>query len=311
MPLDPQCDAVLQAMASMGMPPLEQMTPEVGRSIFTPEGFAMLMGAPEDVAGVSEIQIPGPDGPIPAVIYTPAGSGPFPVVVYFHGGGWVLGSAALTDATCRMLANRSGAVVLNVDYRLAPEDPYPAAVNDAYAATKWAAENGSALNGDGRVAVAGDSAGGNLAAVVALMARDRGGPEIALQALIYPVTDHTSEQASHKENAEGYLLTADAMKMFWGHYIADEKQRAEPYASPLRAPDLSGVAPAAVFTCEFDPLRDEGEEYAERLRAAGVSTTTKRYDGAIHGIFWMPAVTAVGVQIMDDVSSALKSGFTT
>jgi acetyl esterase len=188
-----------------------------------------------------------------------------------------------------------------VDYRLAPEARYPAAAEDCFAATKWVAENARALGVDAaRIGIGGDSAGGNLTAVVALMARDRGGPALRHQLLIYPVTDADFSRASYRENAEGYLLTTKAMEWFWGHYVPDPARRQEAYAAPLRAKDLSGLPPAFVLTAEYDPLRDEGEAFAARLQQAGVPTRLQRYDGAIHGFFAMGLLSEVARRAIDD-----------
>ena len=217
--------------------------------------------------------IPGPDGPLGVRIYAPDAAAPLPVLVYFHGGGWVLGNLDTSDAQCRSLTNAIGCVTVSVDYRLAPEARFPAAVEDCYAATRWVADNASELGCDSkRVAVGGTSAGANLAAVVPLMARDRGHPSLAYQVLVYPITDGSMDTSSYRENAEGYFLTAGAMAWFWKHYINDDRDRSHPYAAPLNAADLSGLPPALVITAEYDPLRDEGEAYA-RENARGGSTS--------------------------------------
>jgi acetyl esterase len=241
-------------------------------------------------------------------IYKPEGRPPLPALVYFHGGGWVIGSLETHDGACRELANRIGCAVVSVDYRLAPESRYPAAAEDCYAATQWVAENAKALGVDAkRIAIGGDSAGGNLAAVVALMARDRGGPALRHQLLIYPVTDADFERASYRENAEGYLLTTKAMAWFWGHYVPELAQRQDGYAAPLRAKDLAGLPPAFVLTAEFDPLRDEGEAYAKRLAQAGVPTRLQRYDGAIHGFFAMGVLSQVARTAIDDAIAEVRA----
>jgi acetyl esterase len=225
-------------------------------------------------------------------VYQPEGDAPLPVLVFFHGGGWVIGDVESYDATCRQLANTSGCVLVSVEYRRAPEHKYPAAADDAYAATVYVAAHADEFGGDAsRLAVGGDSAGGNLAAVVAQMARDRGGPAIAFQLMVYPVTDYSFETASYSENAEGYLLTTEAMRWFWGHYLSTADDGKQPYASPLRAADLRNLPPAHIVTAEFDPLRDEGEAYAAALAKAGVKATFHRYDGMIHGFFqWSPMI---------------------
>jgi acetyl esterase len=219
----------------------------------------------------------------------------------------VIGSLETHDGSCRDLANRIGCVVVSVDYRLAPEARYPAAAEDCYAATKWVAENAKALGVDAsRIGIGGDSAGGNLTAVVALMARDRRGPALRHQLLIYPVTDADFSRPSYRENAEGYLLTARAMEWFWGHYVPDAAQRQDPYAAPLRAKDLSGLPPAFVLTAEYDPLRDEGEAFAARLQQAGVPTRLQRYDGAIHGFFAMGLLAEVARRAIDDAAAEAR-----
>jgi len=237
------------------------------------------------VGAVADRRIPGPAGEIPLRVYTPEGPGPFPVYVNFHGGGWVIGDLETADVVCRDVCNTAGVVVVSVDYRLAPEHPYPAAVEDAFAATRWAADHVAEIGGNGRLAVGGESAGGNLAAVVTQRARDEGGPDIHFQLLAYPVTDCDFERASYRENGQGYLLEVDTMRWFWDHYCPSIEQRRQPQASPLRADDLSNLPPALVVTAEFDPLRDEGEAYAAALAAAGVRVEAVRHEGLVHDFF--------------------------
>jgi acetyl esterase len=217
-------------------------------------------------------------------IHTPAGQRPFGGCVYFHGGGWVFGSIDTHDELVRRLVVETGCVFVNVDYPLAPEHKYPVALEDSYLAVQWFVEHARELNVDpARIAVAGDSAGGNLAAVVALMARDRGGPKIAYQALIYPIADCDFERPSYPENGKGYFLTFREIKWFWRQYVESPEQMQEPYASPLRAKSLADLPPAYVLTAKYDPLRDEGRAYAEALQAAGVPTTLREFDGMFHG----------------------------
>jgi acetyl esterase len=281
-PLDPQVQQLLDQMAAIGMPPLSSLPVDEGRKAL--DAFREMNGPGEDVAAVEDRLVPGPGGDIPVRIYRPEAGTTLPVVVFFHGGGWVLGNIETHDGTCRALANRSGAVVVSVDYRLAPEAPFPAAVDDCITVTRWVHAYAAELVVDpSRLAVAGDSAGGNLAAVVSLAARD-GGPAIAFQLLIYPAVDAHMTAASIKENGEGYFLTETDMVWFYGHYAPD---RDDWRASPLLAKDLSGLPPALVITAGYDPLRDEGEAYAERLREAGVPTELVRFDGMIHGFFGM------------------------
>ena len=239
----------------------------------------------DDVARVRDLGIEGPGGNVPVRIYEPdgTGTGPRPAIVYFHGGGWVVGSLDSHDPLCRTLANAAGAVVVSVDYRLAPEHAFPAAAEDAYAATAWVAARAAELGVDPeRVAVAGDSAGGNLAAVVSLVARDRGGPDIAYQLPIYPVTDHTLDYDSYPENAEWGPSRA-GMGWFWEQYLARDVDAYNPYAAPLWARSLADLPPATVVTAGFDTLRDEGVAYAERLEAEGVDTTLRHYERMTHG----------------------------
>jgi acetyl esterase len=296
-------------MAALGAPPFEEMTVEQAREAIL--GMRELAGPPEEVAKVEDRTIPGPSGvQIPFRIYTPSGQGPLPVLAYFHGGGWVIGNLETVDAPCRALANGAGCVVVSVDYRLAPEHTFPAAAEDCYAATRWVAEHAAELGGDPRrIAVGGDSAGGNLAAVVSLMARDRGGPALVFQLLVYPVTDYSYDTPSYQENAEGYLLTRGAMVWFWDHYLSGGQDGRHPHASPLRAESLANLPPALVITAEYDPLRDEGEAYAKRLEQAGVPVTLTRYPGMIHGFFQMGGVLEGGRRAITQAAEALRSAF--
>lgn len=306
MALHPAAKLVLEQMEVSGTPAMSTLTPEEAR-IST--DISMLAGVPEEVAKVEETLIPGPAGEIPVRIYTPEGQGPFPALVYYHGGGWVIGNLDVVDVPCRQLANRTGCVVISVDYRLAPEHPFPAPAEDAYAAVEWVAENGDSICVDSsRIAVAGDSAGGNLAAVVCLMAKDKEGPKISYQILFYPVTEHSCDTISYHENAEGYFLTKDSMVWFWNHYLQEESGE-HPYASPLRAKDVSGLPPALVVTAEYDPLRDEGEAYAKKLFDAGVGVTLKRYEGLIHGFVWMSGVLPQGLEAIELAAEELQGIF--
>jgi acetyl esterase len=307
MPLDPIAAGLLQQLEEAGMPPLNEMSPEEAR--LAAEGFKALAGEPEEVDDVTDRTIPGPGGDIPIRIYTPAGASdrPLPCLVYLHGGGWVLGDIETHDCTCRIVANRSGFKVVSVDYRLAPEHKFPAPLDDCYAAVEWVAANASSIGVDpDLLAVGGDSAGGNLSAAVTLRARDESGPALRMQVLIYPVTDHDLTTGSYQENADGYLLTRDMMAWFWDHYLADESQGKDPLASPLQAADLSGLPPAFVLTAEFDPLRDEGEAYADRLEEAGVPVTRKRYDGHIHAFWQMPGVFPSAVTAAEEAAAAMQ-----
>lgn len=303
MPLDPQARLVLDQLEAAGMPEFSSLDPTTARNLTS----AGIVPSTEAVAEIDDRTLPGPDGEIPVRIYTPQGTGPFGVLVFFHGGGWVICSVESHDGVCRTLANTAGCVVVSVDYRLAPEHPFPAASEDCYAATRWVADNAASIRVDAdRIAIGGDSAGGNLAAAVALMARERGGPTLRHQMLVYPVTDYTFDTPSYAENAEGYLLTRNDMRWFWGHYLTSDADGDDPLASVLRA-DLRGLPPAHVVTAEFDPLRDEGEAYASRLRDAGVATTMTRFDGMIHGFFSMGAAMDAAGTAVDEAARELAA----
>ena len=306
MPLDPQASALLEQLIVAGAPRVSQQTPEEVRA-----GYALLAdvaGPAEEEVPTEDRSVPGPGGEVPVRIYRPPSEVPLPVVVYFHGGGWVIGDIASHDASCHRLAVGVPAVVVSVDYRRAPEHPFPAAVDDCEAVTAWVAEQAPALGADPtRLAVAGDSAGGNLAAVVARRARDAGGPPIAFQLLIYPATDMTRSLPSHIENGSGYLLDTDTMAWFTGHYLGDRDPR-QPDASPLFVEDLSGLPPALVVTAGFDPLRDEGEAYADRMRAAGVPVTVSRYDGMFHGFFGLDRILDSARAATLETAAALRAG---
>jgi acetyl esterase len=304
-PLDLDAKAYLDRLAGLGAPPIGELTPAEARLAMEATA-ADLFGPTDAVGSVVDRALPGP---VRVRMYEPPASDrPLPALVYFHGGGWVIGSLDTHDGVCRALASRVPCIVISVDYRLAPEHRFPAAVDDAWTATAWVFEHAASIGGDPqRVAVGGDSAGGNLAAVVALRARDLRLP-LSLQLLVYAVTDYDLDTASYLELADGYGLTRDAMRWFWELYLGDA-DGSHPEASPLRAAELAGVAPAHVVTVEFDPLRDEGEAYAARLAGAGVPVTSVREDGLIHGCLRMPGTIPAAGRLLDGSATALRSAF--
>ncbi len=298
MPLHPDAQASMDARAAAGAHPTNTLSPDEARAQHN--RLAAMAGPGEPVARVQDCEIPGPAGSIALRIYHPALAAPLPIIVYIHGGGWVLGNLDTTDALCRNFANLSQCIVVSTNYRHAPEHKFPAALEDAYAATKWVSENAASFGGDAsRLAVCGTSAGGNLAAAVALMARDRGAPHIAFQVLIVPVTNFSFDTDSYRANADGYVLTREVMEWCWSHYLEHPQDSANPYASPLCAPDLSGLPPAFIATAEYDPLRDEGKAYADRLRDAGVPVEYHCYEGMIHSF--------LGAQADRDAMNAVRA----
>ena len=294
MTLDPQVAAYLDQLRELEPPAPWEVPIDEARRPFD-EAAVVLFGPPDPVHAVEDADAGG----VPVRLYRPR-PGDLPALVFYHGGGWVLGGLESHDRLCRALAARAGCTVVAVDYRLAPEHPYPAAIEDAWTATCWAADRFP------RVAVGGDSAGGQLAAAVARRARDAGRP-VALQVLIYPVTDHDADTPSARECTEGPAFTTAQMRWFWDQYLPDAAPASDPDCSPLRTPDLAGLAPALVLTAEYDPLRDEGEDYARRLEAAGVPVTLSRYDGLIHGFIRMPAVIDRAGDAIDEVSAAVAA----
>ena len=307
MPLHPQVEGLLTQMSASGLKKIQDMTPEESRATFGPV-FASLPPSQQKVASVVPRSIPSRAGPVKTRVYTPEGSGPFPVMAYFHGGGWVFGDLDTHDGVCRELCGAVGMVVVSVDYRLSPEYKYPDATDDAAAVTRWLGENARILNGDpSRLAVGGDSAGGNLAAVTAQRLRDEKGPKIAAQLLIYPVTRVDGHKTqSIIDNAKGYFLETESMAYFINHYLRSPEDGKQPNASPLLAKDFSNLPPALVLTCEFDPLRDEGEDYGNKLKAAGVPVTISRYDGAIHGEWYFFGVLDLGRAMHTEAARWLK-----
>jgi acetyl esterase len=265
---------------------------------------------PEPVGGVEHRLIPGPAGEILARIYSPEGDGPFPVLVYFHGGGWVIATLSTYDASCRALCNLAECIVVSVAYRQAPEHKFPAAVEDAFAAYQWVRQSAAKFNGDpGRVAVGGESAGGNLATVVALLARDAGIQPPSHQLLVYPVTDFSFDTPSYRQNGEAKPLNAAMMRWFWRHYLPSEAEGRDPRASPLQAPDLSRLPPATVITAEIDPLHSEREAYAARLAEAGVPVEHRHFVGVTHEFFGMVAGVSEAKEAVEFAAANLKRAF--
>ena len=307
MALHPQAQSMCDLVNAAGTEPPSDATLQQTR-----EGFALLVaagaGTPEAVHAVEAREING----VPVRAYRPSAEVALPVVVYLHGGGWTIGSAEQFDPVTRQLANASGAIVVSVDYRLAPEHPFPAPLDDCWSVVQWVAEHAAEIGGDGaRLAVAGDSAGGNLAAVCALLARDAGGPDLALQVLIYPATDCDFGTESYLANGTGMVLTEDDMRWFWDCDARGGAETADWRLSPLRAPSLEGVAPALVITAEYDPLRDEGEAYAKRMQEAGVAVEVRRYDAMIHAFFGLSEAFDASRDAMALVGTALRRAFGT
>jgi acetyl esterase len=307
MPLHPQVRDLLSQIAASGAKPYHQLSVEEARRAFAAR--ALLPPSTAAVAKIEDRAIPGPDrNDVGVRLYTPPGTGPFPLLVYFHGGGWVVGTLDTHDSVCRELCGGASLVVMSVDYRLAPEHRFPAAVHDGLAATRWAAANAASLDADpGRVAVGGDSAGGNLAAAIALHCRDAGGPRLAAQLLVYPaVRMDGAVTPSMIDNGVGYGLQRADMEWFCAHYLPSPEAGRDPLASPLLAASLANLPPALVQTCEFDPLRDEGEDYARALRAAGVDVTLTRYEGSIHAAWGLFTVLEPGRRMIDEAVGWLR-----
>ena len=308
MPLDLQAEALLKEMQESGAQPFETMTPAEGRVASI--AFADLGGTPEDVASVNNCFIPGPTADLPARIYRPssAGNRPQPALIYFHGSGWVVMNIGICDSFSRALANRTGCVVIAVNYQKAPEHKFPIPLDDCYAATQWVFDNASELGLDtSRIGVIGDSAGGNLAAAVTLRARDENGPKFAYQVLVYPAVQYGWDTPSCVANAEGYLLQRASMEFFWTQYVRSPVDGTNPYCSPLAAEDHSGLPPAFIVCAEFDPLSDDGRNYAEKLNAAGTPVTFRLYEGMIHGFLFMSGVLDQSKVLLDDIGREVQS----
>lgn len=300
-PLDPQVAEDLRRRATMT--PFFRMPVAEARAAFE-ELTASAPKLNEPVARVEDRLIPGPGGDLGVRVYTPLAQGRLPNLLFIHGGGWVIGSVRSHDDLCRSLCHRAGARVVSVEYRRAPEHRFPAPLDDCYAALQWLAQNF-----DGPLAVAGDSAGGNLSAALALYARDRGAPPLQLQVLIYPVTNHHLDTASYHQCAEGYGLMRDAMRYFWDCYLAQPADAENPYAAPLRAADLCGVPPALIQTAQYDVLRDDGEAYAARLRRAAVPVRCTRYQAMNHGFVQFAGAYAHGRVALQEIADHLRTAF--
>ncbi len=312
--IDPQAARLLELIQASGFAPVNELSPAQARSSYR-ERRAFSQPQPSNVALVREHLAPGPSGPVPLREYRPLGVAPsksLPALVYFHGGGWVIGDRDTHDVLCRALCNESGCAVFSVDYRLAPEHPFPAAIDDSMAATHWVAGNAGELCIDAaRLAVGGDSAGGNIAAVVSLALRASTSTRVAFQLLIYPATDQNYGTVSYHENGVGYLLTAASMLYFRNHYAPEPTQWLDWRASPLLAPDLSGLPPALVLTAGFDPLRDEGLAYADKLAAAGNAVEYACFSRQIHGFITMGRVIGEAQAAIDLCAGALRRSLAT
>jgi acetyl esterase len=310
MALDPDAERVLEMVRASGRPPYETLSPAEARALFL-AGREVLALDPAPVAVVRDIA--GPGG-VPLRLYRGAGTDAadvLPALVYFHGGGWVIGDLDSHDSVCRHLANAARCAIVSVDYRLAPEHKFPAAVEDCFAATSWAAAEATSLAIDrDRIAVGGDSAGGNLAAVVSLLARDRGAPRLRYQILAYPAVEASMAHPSIARFAEGFLLTRATMQWFYDCYLRSPADVEDWRASPLRAADLSGVPPALILTAGFDPLCDEGEAYARRLQDHGVDVDHRHYPDQIHGFLSAGKIIRAAVPALDEIANALTAAWT-
>jgi acetyl esterase len=310
--LHPQAQALIDLLIERKVPPTHTLTPADARKLYR-ERRAVTQPAPGEVAEVRELNAPGPHGAIPLRYYRPLGSASaavLPVLVYYHGGGWTIGDLDTHDTLCRELCNLSGCALVAVDYRMGPEHRFPAAVDDALAATRWVHDQASALGVDAsRLAVGGDSAGGNLAAVVALHARDAGGPPLCFQLLIYPATDQNLETDSLRRNGEGYLLTRALMEKFRSYYLPRPADYADWRASPALAKSHADLPPAFVLTAGFDPLLDEGRQYVELLARAGVEVAYRDYPDMVHGFIVMGGVLDTANAAVADCCAALRRAF--
>jgi acetyl esterase len=316
-PLDPTAREIVDAMAAT-FPPVDfDRSGTENRRLIKEAAAEVIPATPEPVGSVEDRTVPGPAGPVPVRVYQPAAGGDgdaggaAPVLAFFHGGGWVVCDLDSHDGMCRAICNESGCIVVAVDYRLAPEHRFPAGAEDAYAVTAWLGAHAAEVGGDpSRLAVCGDSAGGNLAAVVALMARDRGGPRLGLQVLVYPVIDFRFDTASHLDPGDPKVLQSGEVRYYWYEYLTDEADGEHAYASPIRAESLAGLPPALFVLAEFDPLRDEGEAYAKRLATEGIAVTVERYDGMFHSFVTFLGALPQARDAVARIGDALRAAFT-
>ncbi|MDO3401703.1 alpha/beta hydrolase [Mycolicibacterium neoaurum] len=307
MTLAPDAQAFVDMMAS-APGPLHSLGVDGAREAV--RQLAALNPPPQQVFSVQDREIPGPAGPIPIRVYRPSDETGCPILVYFHGGGWTIGNLDTVDPLCRALSAQANCVVVSVDYRLAPENPFPAAVDDGYAAVEWTAAHADQIGGDPeRIAVGGDSAGANISTSLCILSRDNNGPKIVYQLLAYPATEHCVERPSWVEHAEAPVLTAADVTWFWSQYLRSEADRCDPRATPANAESLAGLPPALIITAEVDPIRDDGEHYGELLRTAGVDVTVARYPGTFHGFFTMVGMIGQADTAVLDATERLKQAF--
>ena len=309
MSLDPQAEALLKNMEESGAPPFNKVSPAEARIMYD-QGSELVRGDPPEPHSIENIDIPGKDGKIAAWAYRPSESKNLPTLVFFHGGGFVIGSLKSHDTVCRSLCIEAQCLVISIDYRLAPENKYPAALDDAWTATTWIANNIESLGGDANhLAVAGDSAGGCLAAAVSLLAKESGSPDICKQILVYPCTDMSARFDSHLEFGDGYRLTSELLEWFYNHYFSEKDDIMHWKASPLNAQDFTQLPPTFIISAGFDPLQDEAKAYAEKLKNAGVQVKLSHYEGMMHGFITMPGVIDKAKEALNECAEELKNVF--
>ncbi|BBZ15225.1 alpha/beta hydrolase [Mycobacterium branderi] len=310
MTLDPDAQQLTDALAGLLPGPLHTLGVEGARAVLA--GLSEQSPPPPPLHSVEDHTVGGPAGPLQTRVYRPGPENDLPVLIHLHGGGWAMGTLDASEALCRSLSDKAGCVVVSVDYRLAPEHKFPAAVNDCYAAVQWVANHADEIGADSnRIAIGGESAGANLAAATTLLARDSGGPPLAFQLLAYPVTEYAVERPSWREHASAPLLTVDDVTWFWAQYLRDQADRTDPRATPSNASSLAGLPPAYILTAEHDPVRDDGEQYGQRLRDAGVDVTVKRYPGVFHGFLSMVGMLNRTAEALDDAAAQLAHAFAT